>query len=134
MKMKRIALALLVVACLLPLVAASGGQKEKKQQNPCEDAATQAEMNQCARKAHEAADAELNKAYNRFVAKLDEEQRAQLKAAELAWIKYRDSTCELEGSFYKGGTMRPMIYSYCLERVTKERTAELKLQLEIYEQ
>ncbi|HYH84359.1 MAG TPA: lysozyme inhibitor LprI family protein, partial [Pyrinomonadaceae bacterium] len=98
MKTKRIALGLLVVACLLPFVAASDAQKAQKQQNPCEDAATQAEMNQCARKEHEAADAELNKVYNRFAAMLDDEQRAQLKGAELAWIKYRDATCEFEGS------------------------------------
>ena len=134
MKTKRIALGLLVVACLLPVVVASDAQKGQKQQNPCEDAATQFEMNQCARKEHEAADAELNKVYNRFAAMLDDEQRAQLKAAELAWIKYRDATCEFEGAFYKGGTMRPMIQSYCLARVTNERTAELKLQIETFEQ
>ena len=131
-KTKRIALCLLLVACLLPIAAASNSQKQKKQ--PCADAVTQFEMNQCAHKEHEAADAELNKVYNRLSAKLDDEQRAKLKESELAWIKYRDTDCDFEGSFYKGGTMRPMIESYCLARVTKERTAELKQQIETYDQ
>jgi uncharacterized protein YecT (DUF1311 family) len=134
MKMKRIALGLLVVACLLPVIAVSNSRKVKKQQTPCADAATQFEMNQCARKAHEAADAGLNKVYNRFAAMLDDEQRAHLKEAELAWIKYRDTNCDFEGAFYKGGTMRPMVQSYCLARVTNERTAELKQQIETFEQ
>jgi uncharacterized protein YecT (DUF1311 family) len=132
MKTKRIALGLVLVACLLPIVAASSSQKREKQ--PCKDAQTQFEMNQCARKEHEAADAELNKVYSRFAAKLDEEQRAQLKTAELIWIKYRDTNCDFEGSFYKGGTMRPMVQAYCLARMTNERTAELKQQIETFEQ
>jgi uncharacterized protein YecT (DUF1311 family) len=134
MKMKTVALGLLVVACLLPVVAASDGQKGRKPQAPCKDAATQFEMNQCARKEYESADAELNKVYNRFAAMLDDEQRGQLKEAEITWIKYRDTNCDFEGSFYKGGTMRPMVQSYCLARVTSERTAELKQQIETYEQ
>ncbi|MBC7930076.1 MAG: DUF1311 domain-containing protein [Rubrivivax sp.] len=132
MNTKRIALGLLLVACLLPVVVASDSQQQKKL--PCADAETQFEMNQCARKEHEAADAELNKVYSRLAAKLDEEQRGQLKAAELAWIKYRDMNCDFEGAFYKGGTMRPMVQAYCLARMTNDRTAELKQQIETYEQ
>ena len=132
MNTKRIALSLLLVACLLPVVAASNNQKPSK--HPCDDAQTQFEMNQCARRESEAADAELNKVYNRLAAKLEDEQRAQLKAAELAWIKYRDTNCEFESAFYKGGTMRPMVHSYCLARMTNERTAELKQQIETDEQ
>lgn len=130
MKMKRIVPCILLVACLLTVAAVSKTQKGKKQ--PCDEAQTQFEMNQCAHKEYEAADAELNKAYNRLAAKLDEEQRGQLKTAELAWIKYRDATCDFEGAFYKGGTMRPMIESFCLARVTGARTAELKQQLDDY--
>lgn len=132
MKTKRIALGFLLIACLLPFAVASDSQKQKKL--PCADASTQFEMNQCARKEYEAADAELNKVYNRLAAKLEEEQRTQLKTAELAWIKYRDTNCDFEGAFYKGGTIRPMVQSYCLARMSNERTAELKQQIETYEQ
>jgi uncharacterized protein YecT (DUF1311 family) len=82
-------------------------------------------MSACAHREYEAADAELNKAYNRLASKLDADARARLKEAELAWIKYRDANCEYESAFYLGGTMRPMIQSLCLARVTKARTAEI---------
>jgi uncharacterized protein YecT (DUF1311 family) len=133
MKMKRIVPGLALVACLLPFAVASNRQKGQKL--PCEDAQTQFEMNQCAHKEYVAADAELNKTYNRLAAKLDtDEQRGQLKAAELAWIKYRDANCDFEGAFYKGGTMRPMIESFCLARMTNARTAELKDQIKVFDQ
>lgn len=133
MKTKRIALVLLFVACLLS-VASSASNIQKRKKQPCEDPSTQFEMNQCAHKEYEAADAELNKTYNRLAAKLDDEQRGKLKEAELAWIMYRDTNCDLEGAFYKGGTMRPMVESYCRARMTNERTAELKAQIKTYEQ
>jgi uncharacterized protein YecT (DUF1311 family) len=133
MKIKRIVPCILLVVCFVTVVALSKTQKQQTQ--PCKDAQTQFEMNQCAHKEFVAADAELNKAYNRLASKLEEEElRAQLKTAELAWIKYRDATCDFEGGFYKGGTMRPMVESFCLARVTSARTAELKQQLEDYVQ
>ena len=88
----------------------------------------------CAHREFQAADAELNKAYGRLAGILDAEEKALLKEAELAWIKYRDSNCTFESSQYAGGTMRPMIESFCLARVTKARTAELKEQFELRSQ
>src|SRR5438270_12180463 len=131
--MKRIALALIFVACLLSFAFAKA--QKQRQAQPCGNAQTQYEMGQCAHKEYVAADAELNRAYNQLAAKLDDaEQRAQLKTAELAWIKYRDENCTFEGLFYKGGTIRPMIESFCLAHVTKVRAAELREQLKVLEQ
>ena len=131
--MKKTALAILFAVCLLS-VASAAAQKQR-QTNPCENAPSQYEANECAHKEYVAADAELNRVYNQLASKLeDQEQRAQLKAAELAWIKYRDANCEFEGLFYKGGTMRPMIESFCKAGMTKARTAELRRQIETLEQ
>src|ERR671931_299433 len=116
--MKRIVSCLLFV--LLLLSAGVAKTQKQRQTNPCENAPSQYEADQCAHKEYVAADAELNKVYNQLASKLeDQEQRAQLKAAELAWIKYRDANCEFEGLFYKGGTMRPMIESFCKAGMTK---------------
>ena len=127
--MRRTTLCLL----LFPLLLSAAGAKAQKERQiqPCEERGSQAEASGCARREYEAADAELNKVYGRLAAALDAEDKALLKASELAWIKYRDSTCEFESSQYKGGTMRPMIESFCLTRVTKARTAELKEQYEL---
>lgn len=128
---------IILYALLAPLLlsAAAGAKTQKQRQiQPCEERGSQAEASGCAHREYKAADAELNKAYDRLAAILDAEEKALLKTAELAWIKYRDSTCVFESSQYKGGTMRPMIESFCLTRVTKARTAELKEQYELRQQ
>jgi uncharacterized protein YecT (DUF1311 family) len=123
----------IVCALLVALCAASAFAKTQKQREmqPCESRGSQAEASACAHEEYKAADAELNKTYGRLAGVLDAEDKASLKESELAWIKYRDSTCVFESSQYKGGTMRGMIESFCLARVTKARTAELKDQFEL---
>lgn len=121
-----------IALALLFLLMVSGtsatGQKRKKT-GPCVNPQTQYEMNQCARKAFEAADAALNQVYQRLLAMLDDNEKAQLKEAEAAWLKYRDSNCGFVADQYKGGSMQPMIYGYCLADVTKRRTSELRIQI-----
>lgn len=128
--MKRTAKALLLS---LALVSAAPAQRQAEK-HPCDDARTQADLNVCADKQSSAADAELNRVYGRLAAKLDADARAKLKTAEVAWLKYRDANCEYEAYGFEGGTMRPMVFSLCLERVTKARTAELREQLKDFEE
>jgi uncharacterized protein YecT (DUF1311 family) len=110
------------------LVAGSAlGQGTKKA--PCSDANTQAEMNLCAGKEYKTADATLNRVYQQLVAMLEPEEKAQLKEAQTAWIKYRDANCDFVADQYKGGSIRPMIYGLCLADVTGNRTAELRAQI-----
>jgi uncharacterized protein YecT (DUF1311 family) len=124
----------LILSGLLPLLllTAAGAKTQKERQiQPCEGYGSQAEASGCAHREYLAADAELNKAYNRLAGILNEDEKALLKTSELAWIKYRDTNCVFESSQYAGGTMRPMIESFCLARVTRARTAELKEQFEL---
>ena len=127
--MRRTALCVL----LLPFLLTAAGAKPQKERpiHPCEGNGSQAEATGCARREYLAADAELNKAYGRLAGVLDADEKALLKESELAWIKYRDSNCTFESSQYAGGTMRPMIESFCLARVTRARAAELKEQYEL---
>jgi uncharacterized protein YecT (DUF1311 family) len=130
--MKRTISCALVVALCATVAAAFGARAQKQRQiQPCEGSGSQAEASACAYEKYKAADAELNRVYGQLAGVLDAEDKAALKESELAWIKYRDTTCVFESSQYKGGTMRPMIESVCLERVTKARTAELKDQFEL---
>jgi uncharacterized protein YecT (DUF1311 family) len=127
-----------IIACalltLLLLTAAGAKTQKQREIQPCEGNGSQAEASGCAHREYLAADAELNKTYNRLAGILDADEKALLKESELAWIKYRDSNCTFESSQYAGGTMRPMIESFCLARVTKARTAELKDQFEARQQ
>ncbi len=124
---KRTGTAILIFSLLLAATS-TAGQKQKKP-DPCANAQTQFEMTQCAGKEYKAADAVLNKVYQQFVAKLDDEEKAQLKEAQTAWLKYRDTNCDFVADQFKGGSMRPMVYAYCLADVTKNRTTELKNQI-----
>lgn len=115
---------------LLLLGSTSISAQQPKKNDPCAEPQSQAEMTQCAVNAYKAADVVLNQVYKQLVAKLDDEEKVQLKDAQNAWIKYRDTNCDFVADQYKGGTMRPMIYAGCLEDVTKKRTTELRTQIE----
>jgi uncharacterized protein YecT (DUF1311 family) len=120
---------LLASCTLLVFVACGATLAQKSKPDPCTDAQSQAEMNICAGKEYKAADAELNQVYQKLNSMLNDEEKAQLKGAENAWLKYRDLNCEFVADQYKGGSIRPMILGLCLAGVTRNRTAELKDQI-----
>ena len=92
----------------------------------CSEMETQADLNRCYGAEYKAADKELNQAYANVRASLDERQQQELKAVQFAWIKYRDSSCNLELSNTKGGSAYSTGLSLCLTEKTRARTAELK--------
>ena len=114
---------------LLLLTGSFAVAQDQKKTDPCAEAETQTEMNMCWGKEYRAADARLNQVYREFTAKLDDDEKAQLKNAQMAWLKYRDANCEFVADQYKGGTMRPMIAAICLTDVTENRTNELREQI-----
>ena len=114
---------------LLLLFCAATEAHAQKKPEPCAEAQSQAEMTICWGNQYKAADAKLNQVYRQFTAKLDDEEKAQLKTAQAAWLKYRDANCEFVADQYKGGTMRPMIAAICLADVTDNRTKELTAQM-----
>jgi len=118
-----------VVILALSVLTVSINAQRPKKTDPCANPQTQIEMTQCAADAFKAADKVLNQVYQNLVAKLDDEEKAQLKEAQTAWLKYRDTNCDFVADQYKGGTMRPMIYAGCLADVTKKRTSELRDQI-----
>ena len=90
-------------------------------------AQSQNEMNQQAAAGYEKADAELNRVYKKLMAGLDKEAQAKLKAAQRAWIAFRDAQAEFDADDEaRGGSMYPLIYYTALERFTRERIKQLK--------
>lgn len=84
------------------------------------------EMNQTANANYKKADAKLNKVYKQLMLILDKDEKPLLIQAEKNWVKFRDSHCKFEASQYDGGSIQPLIYSTCLEELTKKRIAEIK--------
>ncbi len=103
-----------------PVAMAQAGQ------HSCEQAESQFEMTQCAGREYKQADAELNKVYQQVLRQEESGGQARLKAAQLAWLKFRDTQCAYEAGDYIGGTMRPMVEAFCLAAVTNDRTRQLK--------
>ena len=123
MKLRAMALTFLLLSTFHSIAQA------QKKPEPCADAQSQAEMTICWGNQYKAADAKLNQVYRQFMTKLNDDEKAQLKNAQTAWLKYRDTNCDFVGDQYKGGTMRPMIAAICLTDVTDNRTKELTAQM-----
>jgi uncharacterized protein YecT (DUF1311 family) len=101
-------------------------QDDVDREDPCPGSNTQFELNQCAARARDKADAELNKVYRELMKDAGTTERAKLRAAQLAWIKFRDTQCDYESVGNKGGSIYPMVVSFCLARVTGARVKQLQ--------
>lgn len=125
----RISPAKVVACCVLLLIGFSiSTTAQQKKPQPCAKAQSQAEMNICWGNEYKKADAALNQVYRKLAGMLDEEPKAQLKEAQLAWLNYRDKNCEFVADVYKGGSLRPTVLAMCLFDVTNNRTTELRNQ------
>jgi uncharacterized protein YecT (DUF1311 family) len=112
---------LATICCVLCL---SGGSTFAQE---CPDQ-TQTGLNQCAAESYAKADEGLNRAYKRIVQKLKGQDQAAglFVKAQKSWIAFRDSECAFVSSGASGGSIYPMIYSMCLEQVTKDRVKQLQ--------
>jgi len=106
-----------ILACstLLFSTAASAKPMLLVQNINCDNAQTQLEINQCS-----------TQSYQQLLPKLQRSRKQKLIAAQQAWIKFRDSSCEFESSQYEGGSIAPSVYLNCLEKLTQQRTQELQ--------
>jgi uncharacterized protein YecT (DUF1311 family) len=123
---------------MLSLLLAAALATAQSQLN-CKDPQTQADMNICAGRDYEAADAAMARQWNIVVARMKlmdadldriHDKRpgyfAALLAGQRAWLKFRDSHCVVEGYYARGGSMEPLLINSCLEEVTKQRTQQLR--------
>ena len=113
--------ALLILAALAAPPAAAQTSVD------CSRQQTQLDMNFCARSGWEVADGELNRLWSVVKPAADRRgQGAALLQAQRAWLRYRDATCEAERDGYAGGSIAPLVYWQCMDRLTIARNAELR--------
>ncbi len=101
----------------------------------CANAMAQRDLNICAEQDWQAADADLNRAYQQVMAEMKamdtalppELQGAEtaLRSAQRAWITYRDANCTAAGFPMRGGSAEPLLVYGCLRQMTLDRTEEL---------
>lgn len=111
-------------------VFAQSGRSVMAQQINCDRPQGDVQVRACIRFRYEAADKRLNEVYKQLIAKLSKEEKALLSEAQLGWIKVRDNTCEFEVYRNRGGSGFQGFLNECLERATKQRTAELEKYLQ----
>lgn len=93
-------------------------------------AQSQQEMNQQAAADAAKADKELNQVYKEVLAaQVDEEAVKLLKAAQKAWLAFRDAEARHAEDDARGGSMAPLLYYGRLCQLTEERTKQLKEKL-----
>jgi uncharacterized protein YecT (DUF1311 family) len=130
-------------ACLVLTIALLSAAPSLAQDTDCKNALAQSELNACAYADWEAADADLNAAYQQAVvllegwdARLPVDERGGVKAlrdAQRAWISFRDNACAAEGYAMKGGSAEPLVVYGCMRVLTLERAAHLWRMIEAYE-
>jgi uncharacterized protein YecT (DUF1311 family) len=67
----------------------------------------------------------LNAKYKSVMAASEGDLKAQLKSAQLAWIKTRDQTCDWEDASWSGAPMAVSAYEQCLMYETGFRAVTL---------
>ena len=91
-------------------------------------AQSQAAMNQEAVKDFEAADARLNQTYKALLEQVDQPAQDKLKAAQRAWLQFRDAEAVfVSDAEARGGSMEAMSSTTTGTTLTKHRTEGLRL-------
>lgn len=106
--------------------AAAGEPDYSPEYSQCMDdsGGVTAGMIDCIGQELERQDARLNKVYNEFMATLSAERKEQLRAAQRAWLKFRDENCK----FYydpDGGSLARVAANVCVLSATAARADEL---------
>ena len=96
-----------------------------RENEPCGDAKTQLEMNQCYGELYKAADKELNESYHKLLTKLASRHKVKVQEAQRAWIKFRDQHCEAATFLSVGGSIHNLEVVICRESLTRQRSEQL---------
>lgn len=96
----------------------------------CENANSQLAMNLCAEEAFKKTDDELNHVYRLLMHRLSPAAeiatKKKLIAAQKAWIAFRDGECGFVSAGAVGGSIFPLVFTQCLDELTRRRVAELR--------
>jgi uncharacterized protein YecT (DUF1311 family) len=115
--MMRLALSALAFLALIATGAAN---------TDCSTSTGQQDMNACRADSFRRTDEAMSAAYKDVLTDIGPQAREALQAAQEAWLAYRKTTCSLEEMGSKGGSIQPLIYYSCMERITSERRDRLK--------
>lgn len=122
--MKKIAL---IIALSLPMMAVASDAPEDKALAQCLNGANNTlQMNSCYSTAVKAWDTALNKAYQKALTSMNNDQKAKLRDAQRNWIKYRDSWLATSKATFNQGTMAGIQVGAQAVELNKNQTLMLR--------
>lgn len=93
---------------------------------PCDNAQSTAAMRECENGRFKRAEEGMNVAYRSLSAKLDQGGQAKLRAAQQAWIRYRDAEADYQADTARGGTLALLIATSVRADLTEARRGDLE--------
>lgn len=135
-RMKGMVTAAVVLAGVTTLAAAPASAQDDgltAEYGACMDASggVTFDMIDCITAEHERQDARLNRAYKKVMAGLSDDRKDALRAAQRAWITFRDANCDFHFD-PEGGTWARVEANSCMMSETAERATELEQFAEVY--
>lgn len=111
----------------LILLVAGAVPSRAQRKDPVECAGkTQLALDDCAAKRAAAADAELSMLYRKLAREDSGPTLRLLRESQRTWTRFRDAHCRWITAQWEGGTIQPMYTSLCMERVARDRVAQLR--------
>jgi uncharacterized protein YecT (DUF1311 family) len=123
---KRISTSILVAIAPLSTLAISTSSIAQTQTINCSKATATTEVKFCSQQSYQAADKKLNQVYQQITSTLSTEPKQLLITGQQSWIKFRDNNCNFEVYNSRGTTGYEIFRNGCLERLTKQRTKDLR--------
>ena len=129
-----------MIATWLAALALQVPSAVELREHHCGAPEAQQDMNFCANSDFQRADVDLNREYRAAIAAAQVGDReidrrydqqptgeAMLRAAQRAWVAFRDAQCAFEANGEaRGGSMEPMLYDGCRTQLTRARIAQLR--------
>lgn len=129
----------LAAALLLAFIPFACFAQDSAEYRACSGKAnTQAEMNACAGAEAKRVDAKLNSTYRALLAKVESQPEAvaKIKAAERAWVAYRDAYIEAtypaENKAIEYGSIYPLDVALLRAKLTERQVTALEDMLQRY--
>jgi uncharacterized protein YecT (DUF1311 family) len=112
-------------AAVLPATLVTSTQPAA-QSKDCNTSQSTTQINECAQLATSTADKQLDQVYQKLVSQLGGASREKLINSQLAWTSFVEAQCGFETRGFDKGTQLSPFHDRCLERLTQQRTQELK--------
>jgi uncharacterized protein YecT (DUF1311 family) len=123
--MRRLSFALTVLLLSAGVAAAEDDDPIAKARKACTDMEAQADMNVCSNDLAKKVGAELQRAQEKLMGRVDGKNKANVRDAHRAWMTYRDRHCDFEASGVEGGSVHPLIYNLCVLDLNEARLTQL---------